>query len=225
MQQPQGLFPNSDQPDHLSAFTLNRKNPYDQPDYASPPSTRYTSAYQPSSGESERNSLLLIADGTSAIDKQLSRGWYACYKYWLFFVAFPNIFSLLYNFLDPLVIDNLFFSSTQCAIEVAYVITMFYTLKKKKLGTAICGLRLAIVDFPLWIWAFIVLVLSMLKYLEYHESSGVSGWTLMGYVCLFIGHFFYYWLGVVLPAWKIKGLIEKREDALRKDINLYDFES
>ncbi len=205
--------------------TTFSQNPDDQPERRETAYSRYTSTYQASGGDSMETSLFLQANATLSIDEQLSSGWFSCYKYWLFFLAFPNIISLCYNTLHPPKPDSLILQSIQCVIEVAYAITMVFALKNKELGKAVLAFWLAIADFAFWIREFYIFVLGMRDFLNTLEEEGpvqISAVFIAFSICLFLWYLFYYILGIVIPAWKIKRLIEKREAVLQKDLDPYN---
>ncbi len=226
MQQLQGSHPSSGQPDRLSTFPINHKNPYDQINQEYTPSSRYISTYQSSADVSERTSLLIQADATLTIDKQLSHGWYACYKYWLYFLAFPSIVIFLYQINNVSGSPYMIFKIFRLVSEVAYAVVMTDALKNKKLQKAILGFKLAMADLVFLILQMVAMVAEMRSHFDENKTEEIDRELFSSFgvfILLSLGLFLYCGLGVAIPAWKVKGLLEKREDVLRKDANLYDF--
>jgi len=222
----QGAFPHPDQPDRLSSFPINYKNPYDQPGQAYTPSTRYMSAYQPSADVSERTSLLTQADATLSIDRQLSSGWYACYKYWLYFLAFPSIIIFLKNVQSLSASPYMILKVIRCLFEVAYAVVMTDVLKKKKVEKAGLGFKLAIADsviLALQIGAGVLETIGNQNPEADSDNTDGDFLHLGVFICTSVIFCLYCSFGIVIPAWKIKGLIEKRETILQNDVDLYDF--
>lgn len=221
---------NSDSP---FTFLISHKNPYDHPGHASPPSSRYASAYQPSTGVSERSSSLFShAEPALNVDHQLSSGWYVLYKNWLHCIIILQGFAFLFGMIGLLGIHIYFFSYRdfssytfadiiQSTIEVFYAITTIQVLRDKKFEKTMFGFKLAIVDcialgVEIGIGAF-RMISSLKTEGDNKEDSRTLYFLIMDILlllhCCFV---------IVMPAWKIKSLVEKREAALRRNSDLYN---
>ncbi len=234
MQQPldpsQDAYYRSDQSQLSSAFSVNRKNPYDQPEQAENPPSRYMSVYQSSSGASGRSSLFTQAGAALSVDQQLSSGWYACYRYWLYWIiitqgiiflfaalGFVGIGSYRYSYANLTFFD--FVDVTQSSLEVSYAITMIKVLKYKKFEKTMLGFKLAIVDFILVIVEIGLGVYELKSSWRSEGNSSFFGGNLLSLFDLIIDPFFA--ITVLIPAWKIKRLIEKREAILQSKEDLF----
>ncbi len=219
MWQPQNPSQNSDDSssDPPSAFLISRKNPYDHPEQAYSPSTEHKSSY----GRSERTSSLLIdANAVLGIERQLSSGWYSCYKWSLYLFTLSKIFYhwLYISFLfDSSLTLVLIIKIIQLVIEVVFTVLMINILKTKKLEKAGWGFKLAVAGFVLLFLQISVKALRVIK-----RSSDETKDDFQKYFIISFGYLLYYSLSIVFPAWKIKKLNEKKETLLQKDVDLYD---
>ncbi len=217
----------SDQSQLSSAFPIHHKNPYDQSGEAENPPSRYMSVYQPSSSVSERSSLLTHADAALSVEKQLSSGWYACYRYWLYFLIISQGFIFIIGFSEissfiissPLSLFTIVDTMESC-IELLYAITMIQVLKYKKFEKTMLGFKLAVADFILVIVEFGVGIFGLISS---WRSEGSSDFFRGNYQRLFDLTFDpFIVLTVIIPAWKIKCLVEKRQAVIQPNLDLYN---
>jgi len=220
----QDAYPSSDQSDPPSAFPINHKNPYYQPGQAFIPPIEYgMSHYQSSAHASSRNSLLTEADARLNIDKDLSSGWYALFKYWLYFVVIYRLLALPLGFVQlVLSLRDLSLSPIitiiQSALEVVCAIMMLNVMKHKNLQKAVLAFWLSIINLgflSLGSWSQIPQIQKIVKKLYSEEDLEVSEIEIFVYFTI-AG------LLSVIGAWRIKRQIEKREAILKKNSDIYD---
>jgi len=154
--------------------------------------------------QSQTPSLGLLPDSeVQKIDEKLSSGCYVCYNWWLYVMGIVAFFSFLYSVRQVFTSSIFIVDVLRNFIEGGFAYTMLDVFRQKKLNDAVAGWVSALVCSLLMAFVIGVQASSLIR----HFGSGPFA---VGASAIVL----YYCLAYLLPAWKIKALIEKREEAI-----------